>query len=65
MRAANRTMENAKNRAEMRPLTLNPRKGWEKDSQRVAKNKGDALVWPEFGNADDVKLRFDLTHTAP
>lgn len=65
MRMAIRKMKNPKTVAEIRPLTLNPRQGWAKDSQRVARNKDDALVWPEFGNADDAALRFGLAHTTP
>ncbi len=42
---------------EIRPLTLNPRRGWAADSQRVAQDQDDALVWPEFGNADDATLQ--------
>lgn len=43
---------------EIRPLTLNPRRGWEADSQRVAQDQDDALVWPEFGNTDDATLQW-------
>ena len=43
---------------EIRPLTLNPRRGWATDSQRVAQDQDDALVWPEFGNADDATLQW-------
>lgn len=43
---------------EIRPLTLNPRRGWAQDSQRVAQDQDDALVWPEFGNADDAALQW-------
>ena len=65
MRIAICTTKNSKTVAKPRSLTLNPRHGWAKDSQRVARNKDDALVWPEFGNADDVALRFGLSHTTP
>ena len=43
---------------EIRPLKLNPREGWAADSQRVAKASDDALVWPEFANADDKDLKW-------
>ena len=41
---------------EIRPLKRNPREGWAADSQRVAQSADDALVWPEFANADDKDL---------
>ena len=41
---------------EIRPLKRNPREGWAADSQRIARAGDDALVWPEFGNADDASL---------
>jgi hypothetical protein len=28
------------------------------DSQRIAMDKDDSLVWPEFGNADDKDLKW-------
>ncbi len=59
------TIKSSKTVAKTRPLTLNPRQGWAEDSQRVARTKDDALVWPEFGNADDVALRFDLSRPTP
>ena len=43
---------------EIRPLNRNPREGWAADSQRVAQAGDDALVWPEFGNADDKDLKW-------
>ena len=43
---------------EIRPLKRNPREGWAADSQRVAQAGDDALVWPEFGNADDKDLKW-------
>ena len=30
-----------------------PREGWEAASRAIAEAADDALVWPEFGNADD------------
>jgi antitoxin MazE len=41
---------------EIRPLKRNPREGWAKDSQRIAKAGDDTLVWPEFGNEGDAEL---------
>jgi antitoxin MazE len=43
---------------EIRPLKRNPRQGWAADSQRVAQSGDDALVWPEFANADDADLQW-------
>jgi antitoxin MazE len=43
---------------EIRPLKRNPRQGWAADSQRVAQSGDDALVWPEFANADDKNLQW-------
>ena len=43
---------------EIRPLKRNPREGWAADSQRVAQSGDDALVWPEFANADDKDLKW-------
>jgi antitoxin MazE len=43
---------------EIRPLKRNPREGWAADSQRVAQTGDDALVWPEFANADDKDLKW-------
>ena len=42
---------------EIRPVKTNPREGWALDSQRIALDKDDSLVWPEFGNADDKDLK--------
>ena len=33
-----------------------PREGWAEASQELADAGDDALVWPEFGNADDETL---------
>jgi antitoxin MazE len=33
-----------------------PRAGWAEASHRIADAGDDALVWPEFGNADDETL---------
>ena len=43
---------------EIRPLKRNPRQGWAADSQRVAQTGDDALVWPEFANAEDKDLKW-------
>lgn len=43
---------------EIRPLKRNPREGWAADSLRVAQAGDDALVWPEFANADDKDLKW-------
>ncbi len=43
---------------EIRPLKRNPREGWAADSQRIAQAGDDALVWPEFANADDKDLKW-------
>ena len=43
---------------EIRPVKTNPREGWALDSQRIALDKDDSLVWPEFGNADDKDLKW-------
>ena len=44
---------------EIRPIKRSPREGWAADSQRVAQSEDDvlnALVGPEFANADDKNL---------
>lgn len=33
-----------------------PREGWAEASRDIADAADDALVWPEFGNADDETL---------
>ena len=43
---------------EIRPLKRNPREAWAADSQRIAQAGDDALVWPEFANADDKDLKW-------
>jgi antitoxin MazE len=43
---------------EIRPVKRNPREGWAADSQRIAQAAEDALVWPEFANADDKDLQW-------
>lgn len=41
---------------EIRPIRRNPREGWDEDAQRLAKEGGDALVWPELANEADHEL---------
>ncbi len=43
---------------EIRALPRNPRQGWAEDSKAVAAAGSGALVWPEFGNADDADLQW-------
>ena len=43
---------------EIRPLQCNPRASWAADSQRVAHANDDALLWPEFANADDTSFQW-------
>jgi len=38
------------------PLRGGVRAGWAEDARRLAETGNDALVWPEFGNADDGDL---------
>ena len=40
------------------PAKRHPRAGWAEAAQRIAESKDDALVWPEFANADDADLRW-------
>jgi antitoxin MazE len=40
----------------LRPVKAHPREGWAQASRKLAAAEDDALVWPEFGNADDGKL---------
>ena len=41
---------------EIRAMRRHPREGWAADSQRLAGQGGDALVWPELGNEGDADL---------
>lgn len=47
---------------EIRPLKRGLREGWAVDSARVAAKEiekdDEALVWPEFANADDASLQW-------
>jgi antitoxin MazE len=38
------------------PIKRRARSGWAEASQRIAEAHDDALVWPEFGNAEDETL---------
>jgi antitoxin MazE len=38
------------------PIKRRARSGWAEASQRIAEVHDDALVWPEFGNAEDETL---------
>jgi antitoxin MazE len=40
------------------PAKLHPRAGWADAAKRLAEAGGDAMVWPEFGNADDADLKW-------
>jgi antitoxin MazE len=42
----------------LRPLKRHPRAGWADEAKRIAETGDDALVWPEFGNADDADLKW-------
>jgi antitoxin MazE len=38
------------------PVAKRTREGWAEASKAIAEAGDDALVWPEFGNADDENL---------
>lgn len=40
------------------PARRHPRAGWAEAAKRLAEAGDDALVWPEFGNADDSDLEW-------
>ncbi|MGH7038242.1 MAG: AbrB/MazE/SpoVT family DNA-binding domain-containing protein [Acetobacteraceae bacterium] len=40
----------------MAPVKRRPRAGWAEASREIAAAGDDALVWPEFGNAEDESL---------
>ena len=40
----------------MAPVKRRPREGWAEASRAIAEAGDDALVWPEFGNAEDEDL---------
>ena len=41
---------------EIRAVRRNPREGWSDDARRLAEQRDDALVWPEFSNDGDSEL---------
>lgn len=41
---------------EIRAVRRNPREGWAEDARRIADQRDDALVWPEFANDGDSDL---------
>ena len=41
---------------EIRAVRRNLREGWAEDARRVAGQRDDALVWPEFANDGDNEL---------
>jgi antitoxin MazE len=44
------------NRIIITPQKKRPRAGWAEASRAIAEAGDDALVWPEFGNAEDESL---------
>jgi antitoxin MazE len=40
------------------PVKQRARSGWAEASRRIAEARDDALLWPEFGNADDEALEW-------
>ena len=40
------------------PARRHPRTGWGDAAKRMADAADDALVWPEFGNADDAEVEW-------
>jgi antitoxin MazE len=40
------------------PSRRHPRAGWAEAAKDIAARGDDALVWPEFGNADDTDLEW-------
>ena len=40
------------------PARRHPRAGWAEAARRIAQAGDDALVWPEFSNADDADLKW-------
>ena len=45
-------------RVMLAPARRRPRAGWADAAKRIAEAGDDALVWPEFGNADDANLEW-------
>jgi hypothetical protein len=46
------------------PAEPRPRVGWAEASKKIAHARHDALVWPEFGNADDEALEWRTNRAA-
>jgi hypothetical protein len=42
-----------------------PRNGWESASRELAKSGDDKLAWPEFGNAADRELTWQVVAPKP
>jgi antitoxin MazE len=40
------------------PAKRHPRAGWAVAAKRIAEAGDDTMVWPEFGNAGDVDLKW-------
>ena len=40
------------------PIRQHPRAGWADAAKKIAQAGTDALVWPEFANADDEDLQW-------
>ena len=40
------------------PAKRHPRAGWADAAKRIAEAADDAMVWPEFGSADDAELKW-------
>ena len=47
-----------KGRAVLAPAKPHPRAGWADAAKRLAAVRDDALVWPEFPNADDDNMEW-------
>jgi antitoxin MazE len=41
---------------EIRAVRHNPREGWADDARKIAQQRDDGLVWPEFANGGDDEL---------
>jgi antitoxin MazE len=42
----------------LRPAGHSSREGWTQASQRLAETGDDALVWPQFANAEDDRIQW-------
>ena len=49
-------MTSEEGRIVLAPVKRRKRAGWAEASQTIAQANDDALIWPEFGNADDETL---------